>query len=135
MQGVPQLILVHSSCDYDNERLVRRLCELAPGVPLQGGTSCLGVITDAGVHSHEGIGFGILGLLDPQGGYGVGIAESKGDPEAAVTSALNTALSNSGRPGELPSAIIITTEGKGSIFSLYFPVTRNEILRKEEASE
>jgi len=107
--GVPQLMLVHSSCDYDNESLVRRLCELAPGVPLQGGTSCLGVITDAGFHSHEGIGLGILGLLDPQGGYGVGIAEAKGDPETAVRSALNTALSNSGRPGELPSAIIITS--------------------------
>ena len=109
LQGVPQLILVHSSCNYDNERLIQRLCELAPGVPLQGGTSCLGVITDDGFHSHEGKGFGILGLLDPQGGYGVGIAESRGNPEAAVMSALNTALSNSGRPGELPSAIIITT--------------------------
>ena len=108
LQDVPQLILLHSSCDYDNEKLVRRLCKLAPGVPLQGGTSCLGVITDDGYHSHEGIGFGILGLLDPKGGYGVGIGESKGDPEGAVRSALNTALTNSGRPGELPSAIIIT---------------------------
>jgi len=108
LQGVPQLMLVHCSCNYDNEKLVRRLCELAPGVPLQGGTSCLGVMTDAGVHSHEGRGFGILGLHDPEGGYGVGIAESKGDPEAAVTSALDTALTNSGRPGELPSAVIIT---------------------------
>ena len=49
-----------------------------------------------------------MGLLDPLGGYGVGIAESKGDPEAAVTTALDTALTNSSRPGELPSAIIIT---------------------------
>ena len=28
---------------------------------------------------------------------------------------------------------VISTEGKGSTFSLYFPVTRNEIVRKEEA--
>ena len=31
LQDVPQLILVHSSCDYDNERLVQRLHELAMG--------------------------------------------------------------------------------------------------------
>ena len=108
LQGVPQLMLVHSSCDYDNERLIQRLCTLAPGVPLQGGTSCLGVMTDSGFHSREGIGFGMLGVLDPDGGYGAGIAESKGDPEAAVTSALDSALTNSGRPGELPAAIIIS---------------------------
>ena len=28
---------------------------------------------------------------------------------------------------------VLSTEGKGSTFSLYFPVTRNEIVRKEEA--
>ena len=88
LQGVPQLILVHSSCDYDNDKLVRRLRKLAPGVPLQGGTSCLGVMTEAGFHSQDGLGLGILGVLDPRGDYGVGIAEMKGTPEAAVTTAL-----------------------------------------------
>lgn len=109
LQAVPQLLLVHSSSGYDNEKLIQYFSELAPGVPLQGGTSCLGVITEAGYHSHDGKGFGLLGLLDPQGGYGVGIEESGGNLEGAVIAALNTALTNSGRPGELPSAIIITS--------------------------
>jgi len=37
LQGVPHLMLIHSSCDYDNDKLVQRLRKLAPDVPLQGG--------------------------------------------------------------------------------------------------
>ena len=109
LQGFPQLMLVHSSCDYNNDKLVQHLRKLAPDVPLQGGTSCLGVMTEAGFHSQDGVGLGILGVLDPGGDYGVGIAETKGAPEAAVTTALDNALTNSGRPGELPAAVIVTS--------------------------
>lgn len=37
MHGIPQFMLVHSSCNYDNEKLIRHLHKLAPDVPLQGG--------------------------------------------------------------------------------------------------
>ena len=108
LEGVPQLILVHSSCAYDNKRLLGHLNELAPGVPLQGGTSCLGVMTESGFHSEAKLGVGLLGILDPDGGYGVGVAESKGDAKSAVSKALKQALKNAGRPGELPAAVIVT---------------------------
>ena len=75
LQGVPQLVLVHSSCNHDNEIVVRRLRSLAPNVPLQGGTSCLGVMTQTGFHTKDGKGLGILGVLDPEGSYGVGITD------------------------------------------------------------
>ncbi|MCD4750779.1 MAG: FIST C-terminal domain-containing protein [Thermoanaerobaculales bacterium] len=104
----PQLLLVHSSCDYDNEALVNRLRALAPDVPLQGGTSCLGVATQAGFHSQDGLGLGILGVLDPEGRYGVGIAEAGDDPEAATHAALEQALAEAGRTGEAPAAVITT---------------------------
>lgn len=108
LQGLPQFMLVHSSCDYDNDRLIQLLCTMAPDVPLQGGTSCLGVMTESGFHSRDKKGLGILGVLDPDGDYGVGIAEAKGDPEAAVITALDGALTKAGRPGELPEVVIIT---------------------------
>ncbi|MDZ7260884.1 MAG: FIST C-terminal domain-containing protein [candidate division KSB1 bacterium] len=108
LEGVPQLMLVHSSCAYDNETVVRRLRSLAPGVPLQGGTSCLGVMTEDGFHTKEGKGLGILGVHDPDGSYGVGIADSRNDPKAAAQSALNQALAQAARPGEVPSAVLIT---------------------------
>lgn len=108
LEAAPQLILAHSSCAYDNERLLGRLSELAPSIPLQGGTSCLGIITETGFHSEEEIGLGLLGILDPEGGYGVGVAELKGNVNSSVSRALNQALIKAGRPGELPAAVIVT---------------------------
>ncbi len=106
--GTPHLLLVHSSCDYDNETLIKRLEALAPGVPLQGGTSCYGVATHTGFHSKEELGLGLLGIFDPKGAYGAGIAESKDDPEAATLAALKQALEQAGRAGEMPAAVIVT---------------------------
>jgi len=60
----------------------------------KGATSCLGVMTESGFHSQDGLGLGILGVLDPGGSYGVGIAETKGAPGVAVTTALDNALTN-----------------------------------------
>ncbi len=106
----PQLMLVHSSCAYDNEALVAQLRTLAPGVPLQGGTSCLGVVTESGFQTQEGLGLGILGVLDPEGGYGVGIGESDDDdPETAARAALVQALTEADRPGELPGVVVTTS--------------------------
>ena len=108
LQAVPQLLLVHSSCAYDNIRLIKQLRKLAPGVPIQGGTSCMGVLTEAGFHSNENKGLGILGVLDPRGGYGVGIEKLTDNLDMAVSKALESALNEAKRPGELPSAIIVT---------------------------
>ncbi len=108
LEDVPQLILVHSSCAYDNKRLLRHLSELAPDIPLQGGTSCLGVITESGFHSEEKLGIGLLAILDPDGGYGVGVAELKEEVKPEVSKALSHALIKAGRPGELPAAVIVT---------------------------
>ncbi|MBN1103285.1 MAG: FIST C-terminal domain-containing protein [Deltaproteobacteria bacterium] len=104
----PDLILVHSSCDYDSTVVVKRLRMLAPGVPLQGGTTCMGVMTEEGFHTRDNRGIGMLGISDPNGGYGVGIARFGADPSAAATSALVQAIEEAGRPGELPVAVIMT---------------------------
>ncbi|MDY6953029.1 MAG: hypothetical protein SWE60_16085, partial [Thermodesulfobacteriota bacterium] len=106
LQAVPQMVFVHSSCAYDNKAVVAQLRSLAPDVPLHGGTSCLGVMTEAGFHTADGVGLGLLGIVDPRGYYGVGIADSSDDPRAAATSALDQALAHAGRPGELPVAVI-----------------------------
>ncbi|MCD4701877.1 MAG: FIST C-terminal domain-containing protein [Candidatus Aegiribacteria sp.] len=107
--GIPHLILVHSSCDYDNMVLINCLHEMAPGVPLQGGTSCFGVATHTGFHSNDELGVGILGILDPEGAYGAGIADAGSDTAAASIDALVQALVQSGREGEVPTAVIISS--------------------------
>ncbi|MBN2288422.1 MAG: FIST C-terminal domain-containing protein [Candidatus Glassbacteria bacterium] len=109
LQGVPHFIFLHSSCSYDNRELIKRLRALAPEVPLQGGTSCRGVMTESGFHGQDSKGMGLLGVFDPDGNYGAGICESRGDPETATRSALEQALNEASRPGELPVAVVISS--------------------------
>jgi FIST N domain. len=78
LESVPHLLLVHSSSAYDNKRLIDSLAAIAPGVPIHGGTSCLGVMTEEGFHSEDGLGIGILGVFDPDGSYGVGAVDVHG---------------------------------------------------------
>ncbi|MBP8980240.1 MAG: FIST C-terminal domain-containing protein [Syntrophobacterales bacterium] len=105
----PSIILAHGSCLYDSAAQIRRLAELAPDTPLHGGTSCLGVMTEQGFHTRDGYGLGLLGLFDPQGHYGAGLAELGADPAGAARRALEAALAQAGRPGETPAAILVSS--------------------------
>ncbi|HQB30150.1 MAG TPA: FIST N-terminal domain-containing protein [Syntrophales bacterium] len=105
----PDLVFVHGSCNYDNAILLKRLNSLIPGIPLQGGTSSLGVATEEGFHTADGFGLGILGVSDPGGSYGTGIAGQGDDPAKAAVSALVQVIDHAGRPGELPVAVVMTT--------------------------
>jgi len=105
----PRLLLVHSSCAYDNEVLIGQLRSFAPDVPIHGGTSCLGIMTEEGFHSKDGKGLGLLGLDDESGSFGVGISDSGDDVDDAVESALDQAFTQAARPGEVPNAILISS--------------------------
>jgi hypothetical protein len=109
LESVPHLLLVHSSSAYDNKRLIDSLAAIAPGVPIHGGTSCLGVMTEEGFHSEDGLGIGILGVFDPDGSYGVGAVDVTDDPKAAAWSALDQALAQAGRSGEAPVAVLVSS--------------------------
>lgn len=101
----PQILFLHSSVTYDCALLLRELQELAPQMPIHGGTSCLGVMTEAGFHSADGRGLGMLGLCDPDGSYGVGAVSMGDDPRATAAEAVRQALEQAGRPGELPALV------------------------------
>lgn len=104
----PQFMIVHSSCEYDNKEIIKQLRLLSSNTPIQGGTSCFGVMTENGFHTRNNKGLGILGICDPEGSYGVGIADSKNSPEKAAIRALDQALIQAKRPGEVPIVIIIS---------------------------
>lgn len=106
--GPPDLLLVHATSRYDPGRVAARVAALAPGVPVHGGSSCMGVMTEEGFHSHWGNGLGMLGLADPEGAYGVGAAPVGDDPRAAVVDAARQALAAADRPGEVPGLVLLT---------------------------
>lgn len=106
--GTPSYLVVHASVAHAAPAVAAALREKARGVPVHGGTSCLGVMTEAGFHSDDGTGLGMFGVLDPGGAYGVGSAENAGDPGAAAAAAVRTAIERAGRAGEAPSMLWIT---------------------------
>jgi hypothetical protein len=104
----PQLLLVHASVRADARAILASLAVSAPGVAIHGATSCVGVMTQEGFHRSDAGAVGLLGVLDPEGAYGVGAAELDGDPRAAATVAVTLALRDAGRDGEIPDMIWIT---------------------------
>lgn len=106
--GAPSDLVVHASVQHAASDVAAALRASAPGVPVHGGTSCLGVMTEEGFHSEGGTGLGMFGVLDPGGAYGVAAAEDDGDPGAAAASAAGAAIEAAGRAGEAPSMLWIT---------------------------
>lgn len=107
--GSPDLIVTHSSVAYDLDCLVRKLSELSPETQIHGSTSCLGVMTEEGFHSADGRGLGLWGIRDKIGSYGVGSASKGDDPRAAAAAAVEEALTKSGRPGEIPRLVLLSS--------------------------
>lgn len=104
----PQLLFLHASVRTDAVAMLASIRAAAPQVSIHGGTSCVGVMTQEGFHRSDEGAVGMLGVLDPEGAYGVGVAELGNAPRAAATSAVARALHNAGRDGEVPDMIWIT---------------------------
>lgn len=106
--ALPSLLLVHATVAYDPDAVMAVLRRLAPGVPIHGGSSCAGVMTEDGFHGTWGVGLGLLGLLDPAGAYGVGVALVGEDPVAAAGRACARAAEAAGRPAEVPGLVLMS---------------------------
>jgi hypothetical protein len=106
----PDYFLVYYSETYDSQQIVDQLTTLAPDTPYQGLTSCLGLMTEGGVHSVDGSGFGMWAISDPEGDYGVGITRISENVRESASTAIIQALENADRLGEIPSMIWINSQ-------------------------
>ncbi len=104
----PQIIFLYCSATYDSVEILKELNTLAPHSAIHGGTSCLGVMTENGFHSNNGLGLGMLGLYDPDGHYGVGYAEITDNARLASTQAISAALEQCECPGQVPAMVWMT---------------------------
>lgn len=111
--GMPTWMAVHGTFQHSGEVITTTLQTLAPDVPFQGGTSCLGVMTEAGFHSDEGVSIGLFGIRDPEGVYGVGCAEPKAhSPRQTGEEAITNALQRAGK--NTPPALVWITCAPGN---------------------
>lgn len=109
LEADPDLIIVTPTDCYDINRLISGIKFRLPNTRIHGCTSSLAVITEEGFHSTNGVGLGMLGIKDGNGSYGVGATPIHDDPKAAAASAIEKALADCDRPGELPGLILLSS--------------------------
>ena len=109
-QGIetPRYVMVHMNSSYDVDRLAQRLHELLPRTSIHGATSCGGAITQEGPAGFTDTGMAAFAIEDSDGSYGTGYSSQEGDPEGAAVTALNRALQDAGRDGEIPRLVWIS---------------------------
>lgn len=89
-----------------NDLLIHQfLTERFPNTPMLGGTSCEGVMSEAGLAGEGSIG--LLLIDDEAGDYGTAAVHLNDDPAACAEQALHQALENADCEGELPELIWI----------------------------
>lgn len=105
LSSTPDLIIASYSSLSDVNGLMERLHHHFPTTSVMGGSTCRGSITADGL-----VGFGhsnvsLWGLCDDEGDYGVGYADYGESVAAAAECALEQALANAQREGELPDMV------------------------------
>lgn len=106
LNSAPHFLIVSTSILYDTLSLAKELRELMPGVPIHGGTSCRGVMSEKGFcHSPGGHGLGIFAIHDEQGAYGTSGVEIELSPHDAAMKAAQLAVDGAKRPGESPALV------------------------------
>ncbi len=110
--GVPDVVIALTTIGYKPAAVHAALRELAPGVPIQGGTSSGGVMTDEGFFGDDGRGMALFGICAEDGDTGVGAAPLADGGRVAGALAVQRAMENATCPGEMPCAVwLITTPG------------------------
>jgi len=107
--GPPDWFVISPSVSYDISRLQQTLNQHGAR-RFHGSTSCLGAMTERGVVNDDGRGVAAFGIADPDGHYGVGeiTLDTVTSPEDAACQALDAALNDAGRPGEVPDLIWVS---------------------------
>ena len=110
--GAPSWMTIHTTFQHPAEIVTKTLESLAPGVPYQGGTTCNGLMTEAGHHSENGVALGLFGIKDSEGVYSIGYAETDTTTRMTGRAAIKMALDASKKDG--PPALIWITVAPGS---------------------
>jgi hypothetical protein len=105
LKGEISLLTVFATESLAHDGIVDALSSRLPGVPIFGGTTCRGVITEDGVHIGRPGAVGVLALSDSQGAYSSGSAKIRDDARSTAREALEAALERAGRAYESPALI------------------------------
>jgi hypothetical protein len=103
--GPPDFVAIHFDVRIGAEGLRAAAYGQFGATALHGGSSCLGIMTQAGVSTSS---VGALAIWDCAGSYGTASADLGNDAFAAAVHATKSALAAAGRSGEIPDLIWLT---------------------------
>ena len=99
------LVVVYTTEQHARPEMLDALRATIPGAQIVGGTSCGGVMTEAGFHASPDGALGLFGIADPDGSYGVGSCGAADGSFAAGAAAIDRALAAAGRAFETPTLV------------------------------
>jgi hypothetical protein len=105
--GPPDIVFFHGAERCNPRGVVECVTARWPHARLHGGSSSRGVMMRGSFVSNPAT-FGLLGIVDPKGAYGVGSVVLGPQPRLEVQAALAEALEQAGRPGEVPALVMLT---------------------------
>jgi hypothetical protein len=104
----PSFILCYYTESHCASQIAKKLQFAFGSVVILGCSSCQGLMTEKGYHSNNLVGLGVWAIWDDSGSYGTAIEYYDNQdilPELAAQHALEKALVQAGREGELPELI------------------------------
>ncbi|MDZ7641400.1 MAG: FIST N-terminal domain-containing protein [Desulfurivibrio sp.] len=111
--ATPTIIFAHFSIQYAAAGLWEAIRRHFPACRVHGASSCRGVMTEQGIFGEEDRGLALLGLLDPDGAYGVAIGSATENPRQQAATLLRQAIAAAERPGEVPDLVrLAATPGR-----------------------
>lgn len=103
----PSFVSVHFNCNYDANLIASELSSNCANA-FHGATSCLGAMTDQGHQTASSNGAAVFCLTDADGDYGTAISKEGLSPKEAGADAVEKALKDAGREGELPDLVWVS---------------------------
>lgn len=107
--GIPSFLFVLSTVTYNNKMIMHELNALMGNTKLIGGTSCIGLFTERGYCSENNRALGLFGIRDDTGCFGIAALSLSDNPLTDGQDVIRKALNDAGRPGELPTMILLTS--------------------------
>ncbi|WP_437735608.1 FIST signal transduction protein [Sorangium sp. So ce1335] len=106
--GEPDHVVLSYTESHDLSELARATAALPSSVRVHGSSSCLSVMTSAGIHGAGGPGLAVFGIADAQGAYGTAAEPVGESPRAAAARAARRAMEDAGRGGKPPALFWLT---------------------------
>ncbi len=103
--GKPDLVIASYTAHSPTDDIAAALEQAFPATAIMGSSSCRGVLTNHGLSEFQQPGFALWAMKDDDGDFGCGFSDFGDDVHGAVEQALDAAIEQADRDGEIPDLV------------------------------